>query len=164
MKSKHLRVVSLILILLAFGSIVVAACTRPGTAASGSSTPVSSSGSPTAVANGSPTAAGSGSPTTPGNCATGTAHTLVSSFQESCVDVTKGGQLQIVPVVQSVHILDTGSWVNGSPVPMNEPGAPTINNVQVTSTTVSVGPFNMAGTFKIYCTIHQNMNLTVVVR
>jgi plastocyanin len=155
MKSKHLRAVSLILILLAFGSIVVAACTRPGTTASGSSTPVS----------GSPTAAGSGSPAAPSTCATGTVHTLASSFQESCADVTKGGQLRVVPTAQSVlHILATGSWVNGNAVPMNEPGAPTLNNLQVTSSQVSIGPFNMAGTFHIYCTIHQNMNLTVVVR
>ncbi len=158
MQSKHLRAASLILILLAFGSIVVAACTRPGTAASGSSTPISSGGSPTATA-------GSGSPTATSNCATGTVYTLVSSFQEACVDVAKGGQLRIIPTAQSVlHILDTGSWVNGNPVPMNEPGAPTVHNVQVTSSPVSLGPFNIAGTFHIYCTIHQNMNLTVVVR
>lgn len=157
MKSKHLRVVSFLLVLLAFGSIVVAACTRPGTAASGSSTPTSSGG-PTATAS-------SGPPTTTSNCATGTVHTLVSSFQEACVDVAKGGQLQVIPTAQSVlHILDTGSWVNGNPAPMNEPGAPTFHNLQVTSSPVSIGPFNVAGTFHIYCTIHQNMNLTVVVR
>jgi plastocyanin len=156
MQSKYLRTVSFLLVMLALGSIVVAACTRPGTTASGSSTPASSGSS-------TPTAS-SGSPTTPSNCAAGTAHTLVSSFEESCADVAKGGQLRIIPAVQSVHILDTGSWVNGNPVPMNEPGAPTLNNVQVTSSPVSIGPFNMAGTFHIYCTIHQNMNLTIVVQ
>ena len=155
MQSKHLRAASLILVLLALGSVVVAACTRPGTAASSSSTPIS----------GSTATASSGSPTTPSNCASGTVHTLVSSFQESCADVAKGGQLHIMPTAQSVlHILDTGSWVNGSPVPMTEPGAPTLNNLQVTSSPVAIGPFNTAGTFHIYCTIHQNMNLTVVVR
>ena len=149
MERKHLRAVSFILVLLAFGTVVVAACARPGTVASGSSTSVSSGESPT----------------TTGSCATGTVHTLVSSFQEACVDVAKGGPLKIIPTAQSVlHILDTGSWVNGTAVPMKESGAPTVNNVQVTSSPVSIGPFNVAGTFLIYCSIHQNMNLTVVVR
>jgi plastocyanin len=158
MLSKHLRTASFILILLAIGSVVVAACSRPGTVASGSSTPTpSSSGGATATVS-------SGATTAPGSCASGTVHTLISSFQESCADVAKGGQLRIIPSVTSVHILDTGSWMNGNPVPMNEPGAPTLNNVQVTSSPVSIGPFNMAGTFHIFCTIHQGMNLTVVVR
>jgi plastocyanin len=138
MKRKHLRGVIFLLVLLACCSVVVAACGGPGTAASGSSTPTS-------------------------NCASGTAHTLASSFKESCVDVAKGAQLQIIPSVTSFHNLDTGSWVNGNPVPMNEPGAPPIHNVQVTTSTVSIGPWNTTGTFHIYCTVHPGMNLTVIV-
>lgn len=80
------------------------------------------------------------------------------------MDVAKGGRLQVIPSVQSFHILDTGSWVNGTAVPMNEPGAPTVKNVQVTTSPVSLGPFNTAGTFHIYCTVHPNMNLTIAVR
>jgi plastocyanin len=156
MKSKHLRMMGFILALLAIGSVIVAACTRPGTLASGSSTSANN-GASSATAS-------SGSPAAPGGCVTGTVHTLASTFQESCVDVAKGGQLQIIPSVQSFHILDTGSWVNSNPVPMKESGAPTVNNVQVTSSPVSIGPFNVAGTFHIYCTVHQNMNLTINVR
>lgn len=28
----------------------------------------------------------------------------------------------------------------------------------------AIGPFNTAGTYHLYCTIHQNMNLTVIVQ
>jgi plastocyanin len=47
---------------------------------------------------------------------------------------------------------------------MKESGAPTVNNVQVTSSTVSIGPFITAGTYHILCTVHPNMNLTVIVK
>jgi plastocyanin len=146
MKSKHLRAVSFILVILAFGSIVVAACARSGTAASGSSTPISSGGS-TATAS---------------NCVSGPAHTLATTFKESCVMVAKGSNLQIIPSIQSFHNLENGSWVNGKQMPMKEAGAPTVNNVQVTNSPVSIGPFNVAGTFHILCTVHPNMNLTIV--
>lgn len=105
-----------------------------------------------------------GFPATTSSCATGTAYALALTFKESCVDVAKGGHLQIVPATQSLHLLDTGSWVNGKQVPMNEPGAPTINHVQLTTRPVSIGPFNVAGTFHIDCSVHPNMNLTIVVR
>jgi hypothetical protein len=154
MKSKHLRAVSFILVILAFGSIVVAACARSGMAASGSSTPISSGGS-TATA-------GSGSTATASNCVSGPAHTLATTFKESCVMVAKGSNLQIIPSVQSFHNLENGSWVNGKQMPMKEAGAPTVNNVQVTNSPVCVGPFNVAGTFHIFCTVHPNMNLTIV--
>ena len=79
------------------------------------------------------------------------------------MNVAKGSNLQVIPVDNSLHILDNSSWVNGQQVPMTEAGAPTVNNVQVTSGTVSIGPFTTAGTYHIYCTVHPNMNLTVIV-
>jgi plastocyanin len=98
------------------------------------------------------------------NCSSGTVHTLATTFKESCVVVAKGANLQIIPSVTSFHNLDPGSWQNGNAVPMNETGAPPIHNVQVTSSPVSIGPFNIAGTFHIYCTVHPGMNLTVIVK
>jgi len=80
------------------------------------------------------------------------------------VNVAKGSSLQVVPAAPSFHNLINGSWVNGSQVPMKESGAPTVNNVQVTSSTVSIGPFTTAGTYHILCTVHPNMNLTVIVK
>lgn len=135
-----------LLMLVAFGFILVlvAACAR-----NFSSSPPSSSSSPTATTS---------------NCASGTVHTLSTSFKESCVVVAKGGKLQIIPSVSSYHNLDPGSWKNGNAVPTTESGAPPIHNVQVTSSPVSIGPFNTAGTFHIYCTVHPGMNLTVIVQ
>jgi plastocyanin len=143
MNRKQWRVLGMFLVIFALSSLLLAAC--------------SSQGTPT---QGTPTGTGSGS----GNCANGTVHTLATTFQESCVNVAKGSSLQVVPTVQSLHILTNGSWVNGNPVPIKEAGAPTVNNVQVTSGTISIGPFTTAGTFHIFCTVHPNMNLTVIVK
>jgi plastocyanin len=91
-------------------------------------------------------------------------HTLATSFQESCVNVAKGKSLTIAPAAQSLHIFAAGSWVNGSPQPANESGAPAVNNVQETTNPVTIGPFNTAGTFHIYCSVHTGMNLTINVK
>lgn len=137
----------LVLTTLACLLVLLTACAR----SISTSPPSGSSSSPTATA-------------TTSNCAGGTVHTLASSFKESCVMVAKGAKLHIIPSVTSFHSLDTGSWQNGNAVPMNEPGAPAIHNVQVTSSPVSIGPWNTAGTFHIYCTVHPGMNLTVIVK
>lgn len=131
----------------ALGSILLAACSSPGvpTTNTDGSTPTSNTGGSR-------------------NCANGTVHTLATTFQESCVNVAKGSSLQVVPSVPSFHNLVNGSWVNGNQVPMKESGAPTVNNVQVTNSTISIGPFTTAGTYHIFCTVHPNMNLTVIVK
>lgn len=146
MHSKHFRLLGLALTLLALGSVLLAACVRPGTVTGGGNT-----GGTT------PTPSGS-------SCASGTVHTLISSFQELCVNVAKGSKLTIVPAATSFHNFVNGSWVNGNQQPANEPGAPTVNNVQETSTPVTIGPFTTAGTFHIFCTVHPNMNLTINVK
>jgi plastocyanin len=143
MNRKQRRVLGIFLAIFALGSIVLAGCSSQGTTI-GSTTTTNGGGN--------------------GNCANGTVHTLVTTFQEACVNVAKGSKLQVVPVVNSLHILDNGSWVNGQQVPMTEAGAPTVSNVQVTAGTVSLGPFTTAGTYHIYCTVHPNMNLTVIVK
>jgi plastocyanin len=142
MSSKKLRMLGLTLAVFAIGSIMLAACVRPGTATTGSSTPTSSAPS----------------------CATGTVHTLSSSFQESCVDVAKGSNLTISPAATSLHIFFNGTYVNGNPTPSREPGAPLVNSLQESSSPVTIGPFNTAGTFHIYCSVHPNMDLTIIVK
>jgi hypothetical protein len=71
--------------------------------------------------------------------------------------------LLLVDDVSVLHILANGSWQNGTAKPASEPGAPTVNNVQVNGNSIQIGPFNTAGTYHIYCTVHQGMNLTVIV-
>lgn|SRR6185312_16402767 len=152
MSNKRLRVLMMILAALAISSILFAACSRPGTttgstASSGSATPSSSGGS--------------GSGTGSNGCPNGTAHMAATDFVKNCVNVSKGSMLNLVDDGQYVHILDNGSWVNGNAQPAKEPGAPTINNVMFNGNSSQVGPFNTAGTFHIYCSVHVGMNLTV---
>lgn len=156
MKNKRIRVLMIILVALAIGSIVLAACSRPGTPSTGTA-----SGSSTSTpASGGGSGGGSGS----NGCPNGTAHMAATDFAQKCVNVTKGAMLNLVDDGQYLHILANGSWVNSSPQPANEAGAPTVNNVQVNGGSTSIGPFNTAGTFHIYCSVHVNMNLTINVK
>jgi plastocyanin len=50
------------------------------------------------------------------------------------------------------------------PQPRTEPGAPVMHGLDLKGGSVAIGPFTTAGTFHLYCTIHQGMNLTVVVQ
>ena len=93
-----------------------------------------------------------------------TVHMGSSSFLQSSVTVPKGSKLLLVDNGSFLHILANGSWQNGTPKPANEAGAPAVNNVQVTGGTIEIGPFNTAGTYHIYCTVHPGMDLTVVVQ
>jgi plastocyanin len=146
MNRRRWRVLGMFLTIFALGTILLAACTSQGATTNNGvgSTPTNNGGNS-------------------GNCTNGAVHTLATTFQESCVNVAKGSSLQVIPVAPSFHNLVNGSWVNGNQVPMKESGAPTVNNVQVASSTVSIGPFTIAGTYHIYCTVHPNMNLTVIV-
>jgi plastocyanin len=89
-----------------------------------------------------------------------------TNFTQSSVTISKGSSLNLIDDVAVTHIISNGSSVNGTPMPATEPGAPMVSNVQFTSAGQSqtIGPFNTAGTFHLYCTIHQNMNLTVMVQ
>lgn len=128
MKRKHLRAVSFLLFLLAFGSIVVAACGSSG----GNATDV---------------------------------HLGNTNFTRSSVTISKGSSINLVDDVNVTHIISNGSWVNGVAMPAKESGAPTVSNLMFHSAGQSqtIGPFNTAGTYHFYCSIHPGMNLTVIV-
>jgi len=145
MSKKRCTFVLLMLAALALGSILLAACARPGTPGASAGTGPSSSAT---------SSSGGGEPTV---------HLGAANFVQPSVDVPKGSKLMLIEDVAVLHILSNGSWVNGSPRPAKEPGAPTINNLQV-SGNVEIGPFPTAGTFHIYCSIHENMNLTIIVK
>jgi plastocyanin len=93
-----------------------------------------------------------------------TVHMSASSFLQSSVTITKGSKLLLVDDVSALHIIANGTWQNGSPVQRSEAGAPSVNNVQINSGSIEIGPFTTAGTYHIYCKVHQNMNLTVIVQ
>jgi plastocyanin len=147
MAQKKFRVLLLLLALFALGSILLAACVRSGTASTSSAAP-------------------SPAPSSSNSCPTGnTVTTGPSNFEQSCITLSKGGTLKVTPGQGStLHILDYGQWSGFTQRPATPANAPALKNLQVTSSTVSIGPFATAGTYHIYCTVHAGMNLTVNVR
>ena len=87
-----------------------------------------------------------------------------ASFLQSSVTIKKGDMLNLVDQAASTHIITNGSWVGSTQKPAKEPGAPSINQTYNGNDSAPVGPFNSAGTFHLYCTIHPGMNLTVIVQ
>ena len=148
MNSKRLRILGIVLVILALGSVLLAACARPGS-------PEANSGGNT------PTPGGGGA----GNCATGSVHMSASDFVKPCVNITKGSKLTLIDDVQVLHIISNGMWdSSGNQVTTKEPGAPTISDVNINGGQMDVGPFTTAGTFHIFCSVHVNMNLVVNVK
>jgi hypothetical protein len=95
-----------------------------------------------------------------------TVHMGETTFLQPSITISKGSSLNLIDDVPVLHIIGNGSWVNNLTKPAIEPGAPVINNVQISSAgqSIVVGPFNTAGTFHLYCSVHLNMNLTVTVQ
>lgn len=93
-----------------------------------------------------------------------TVHMGAGNFLQSSVTIPKGSKLVLVDDVNAIHILSNGSWQNNTPRPEREAGAPVVNNLQVDGNSVEIGPFATAGTYHIYCSVHQGMNLTIIVQ
>ncbi len=93
-----------------------------------------------------------------------TVHMGGATFTESSITIHKGDMLNLIDTAPSPHIILNGSWVNGVAKPATENGAPTVNASFNGNDSGTIGPFNSAGTFHLYCSIHQNMNLTVTVQ
>ena len=93
-------------------------------------------------------------------------HMGETTFLQPSVTISKGSSLNLIDYVPVLHIIGNGSWVNNVTKPAIEPGAPVVNNVQISSAgqSIAVGPFNTAGTYHLYCSVHLNMNLTVIVQ
>ncbi len=95
-----------------------------------------------------------------------TVHMTDSTFGVPSVTIAKGSKLTLISDTSQAHIIDNGSWgSDGLPHPKVEPGAPIIKDAQfLDNTPQSFGPFTTSGTYHLYCTIHSNMNLTVIVK
>lgn len=93
-------------------------------------------------------------------------HMGETTFLQSSVTISKGSSLTLIDDVPVLHSIGNGSWVNNVMKPAREPGAPVVNNLQFNAAgqSMAVGPFNTAGTFHLYCSVHLNMNLTVIVQ
>jgi len=94
-----------------------------------------------------------------------TVHMSAVAFVQNVVLVPKGSELLLVDDGNYTHTLRNGMWTaNGSQDTSAEPGAPAVDNINVNGGSLTLGPFNTAGVYHIYCTIHKDMNLTVVVQ
>ena len=94
-----------------------------------------------------------------------TAHMNASNFDQSSITIKKGESLTLVRDSSATHIIENGTWDNnGTPKPNIEPGAPKVDGQINGGDSMTFGPFNTAGTFQLYCTIHPGMNLTVIVK
>jgi plastocyanin len=93
-------------------------------------------------------------------------HMGETTFLQSSVTISKGSSLNLIDDVPVLHSIGNGSWVNNVIKPAREPGAPVVTNLQFNAAgqSMAVGPFNTAGTFHLYCSVHLNMNLTVIVQ
>jgi hypothetical protein len=91
-------------------------------------------------------------------------HLTGDNFVQNVVLVPKGSKLLIVNDSSVEHILQNGMWgANGTTHVLVEPGAPILHSVKITGGSLEIGPFTTAGVYHIYCTIHRDMNLTIVV-
>lgn len=92
-------------------------------------------------------------------------HMGVQSFLQSSVTIKKANSLNLINDASDVHLISLGQWVNGAPKPEKEPGAPQVSSLEFTgNASHMIGPWNTSGTYHLYCTIHQNMQLTVIVQ
>ncbi len=143
--SRSVKFFALVLVLMALASVSLAACVSSGTAATGSGSNNSSGGASS-------------------HASTTDVHMNDTNFVQSTVTIVKGGSVNMIDDTATPHIIQNGTWDNGTAKPGKEHGAPTVQVQFQGNDTHQVGPFTTAGTFQLYCTIHPNMNLTVTVQ
>jgi plastocyanin len=94
-----------------------------------------------------------------------TVHMNSGNFDQSSITIKKGESLTLASDSSAVHIIENGTWDNsGTPKPNIEAGAPKVDAQINGGDSKTFGPFNTAGTFQLYCTVHPGMNLTVIVK
>ena len=92
-----------------------------------------------------------------------TVHMAGSNFLQSSITISKGQSVNLIDDVAVLHIIKNGTWNGNNQVLKAESGAPTVNVTLNGNDSSMVGPFNTSGTFKLLCTVHPNMDLTVIV-
>jgi len=87
-----------------------------------------------------------------------------TSFEQSSITIKKGAPITLVSDTAMIHIIENGTWdTNGNARIEKEPGAPRVDAQMSGYAAQKFGPFNAAGTFHLYCTVHPGMKLTVIV-
>jgi plastocyanin len=100
------------------------------------------------------------------NSGDATVHMSATNFDQTIMVVSKGKSLTLVNDGNYTHIIANGTWSKGQAVVQHQTNQPAVNNVAVVGPgkSLTIGPFNTAGTYHFYCTVHPGMNLTIAVR
>ena len=100
------------------------------------------------------------------NSGPNTVHMNDTNFVVPSITISKGNSITLISDTGVAHIISNGKWVNTVSEPLTEPDAPVVNNLMFSDAgqSQSIGPFNTAGTFHFYCSVHEGMNLTVIVK
>ena len=93
-------------------------------------------------------------------------HMSGTKFVQNSITIKKGESITLInDDLFGSHIIANGTWENGTAHPAREAGAPEIKDVKIGgNSSATIGPFNTAGTYHLYCTVHPGMNLTVIVQ
>jgi plastocyanin len=93
-------------------------------------------------------------------------HMNATNFVQNSITIKKGESITLIDDdLFGSHTIANGTWENGTAQPVREAGAPEINDVKIGgNSSAAIGPFTIPGIFKIYCTVHAGMNLTVTVQ
>ena len=93
-------------------------------------------------------------------------HMNATNFVQNSITIKKGESITLIDDdLFGSHTIANGAWENGTAQPAREAGAPEINDVKIGgNSSAAIGPFTTPGTFKLYCTVHAGMNLTVIVQ
>jgi len=91
-------------------------------------------------------------------------HMKDTDFTQHTITIKKGEPLILIDDTPALHVIANGSWdASGNMVQNVEAGAPKVSIVVTGDSRQSIGPFTIAGTFHLYCSVHPHMNLTVIV-
>lgn len=148
---RTIRYSAITLVLFVLATVALAACARPGAEAQqqqqAGETPATEQGQTTPDVN---------SPTI------GMTNT---AFKQETITIAKGQTVRLLNDSSVPHFISNGMWQGNQGMAMKEAGAPVADNVALTNgKSQIVGPFNTAGTFQYYCTVHPGMNLKIIVQ
>jgi plastocyanin len=91
---------------------------------------------------------------------------VATNFVQNSITIKKGESITLInDDLFGSHTIANGTWENGTAQPARERGVPEARDVNIGgNSSATIGPFTTAGTFKLYCTVHTGMNLTVIVQ
>src|SRR5436309_15603234 len=100
MKNSRIRLFACTLLILALVSVLFAACARSGSRSSNE--------------EGRSASGASGGGQSGGATSSGTVHLGDTNFRQNSVTISKGGSVKLVDDASVVHIIQNGSWDNGT--------------------------------------------------